>query len=181
MGLITELLLPHMFYIPQNATDLENKIKDWLMTDTLPFTEAKNEYADFQFVLSNAFGLDFVIDIAKPKNKPILAFAMQLINPSQIFQAFSSLDGVEKMKILEGLKRELLKMGVDYNISDDMKVVTIIYYLYLEDITHTLFIQSLKLVRNASLIVISTLSERFASGIASIPPHSHSELSSPYG
>lgn len=164
-----------------NVTELKNKIKDWLMTDALPITEAKNDYADFQFVLSNAFGLGFVIDIAKPKNKQILAFAMQLISPPQILQAFSLLDDVEKMKILEGFKRELLKMGVDYVISDDMKHVTIIYHLYIEDITHTLFMGSLKLVRNASLIVISTLAERFASGISSIPPHSHSALSSPYG
>lgn len=165
-----------------DTTALQNRIKDWLMIDGLPFSEAKNDYADFQFVLSNAFGLGFIIDIAKPKNKQILAFAIQLINPPQILQGFSSLDGgVEKMKILEGLKRELLKLGVDYIISDDMKDVTIIYHLYVEDITHTLFMESLKLVRNASLIVISTLSERFATGTASIPPHSHSELSSPYG
>jgi hypothetical protein len=164
-----------------NVTELKNKIKDWLRTDVLPFSEAKNDYADFQFVLSNAFGLGFVIDIAKPKNKQILAFAMKLISPPQILQEFSSLDEVEKMKILEGYKRELLKMGVDFVISDDMKDLTIIYHLYIEDITHTLFMGSLKLVRNASLIIISTLSERFASGTSSIPPHSHSELSSPYG
>ena len=95
-----------MFYVTTifntvllDVTDLENKIKDWLRTDALPFTEAKNDYADFQFVLSNAFGLGFVIDIAKPKNKQILAFAMRLISPPQILQAFSSLDDVEKMKI----------------------------------------------------------------------------------
>lgn len=164
-----------------DAKDLKNKLKDWLMTDGLPVSEAKNDYADFQFILSNAFGLGFVIDIAKPKNKPILAFAMQLLNPPQIQQGFSSLGDIEKTKLLEGLKRELLKLGVDYNISDDMKVVTIINHLYVEDISHTLFMESLKLVRNASLIVISTLSEQFASGTASIPPHSHSELNSPYG
>ncbi len=164
-----------------DITDLKNKIKEWLTTDGLPFSETKNDYADFQFILSNAFGLGFVIDIAKPKNKQILAFAMRLISPPQILQAFSSLDDVEKMKILEGYKRELLKMGVDFVISDDIKDVTIIYHLYIEDITHTLFMGALKLVRNASLIIISTLSERFATGTASIPPHSHSELSSPYG
>lgn len=164
-----------------DATELKNKIREWLTTDGLPFSEAKNDYADFQFVLSNAFGLGFVIDIAKPKNKQILAFAMQLISPPQILQVFSSLEHVERMKILEGFKRELLKIGVDYVISDDMKDVTIIYHLYIEDITHTLFMGALKLVRNASLIIISTLSEQFASGTASIPPHSHSELSSPYG
>lgn len=164
-----------------DITDLQNKIKGWLSTDVLPFSEIKNNYADFQLVLSNAFGLGFVIDIAKPKNKEILAFAMQLINPPQIQQGFSSLNGVEKMKLSEGLKRDLLKLGVDYNISDDMKVVTIVYHLYVEDMTHTLFMESLKLVRNASLIVISTLSEKFTSGTASMPPHSHSELNSPYG
>ena len=163
------------------VSDLKTKIKEWLTVDALPFTETKNNYADFQYVLSNAFGVGFVIDIAKPKNKPILAFAMQLKNPPQMEQGFSSLDEVEKMKLLEGLKRELLKLGVDYDISDDMKVVTIIYHQYIEDITHTLFMESLKLVRNASLIVISILSERFTSGIASMPPHSHSELNSPYG
>lgn len=163
------------------VSELKNKIKDWLLVDALPSTEIKNNYSDFQFVLSNAFGLGFVIDIAKPKNKPIIAFAMQLRNPPQIEQGFSSLNAVEKMKLLEGLKRELLKLGVDYDMSDDMKVVTIIDHRYIEDITHTLFIESLKLVRNASLIVISILSEQFTSGVASMPSHSHSALSSPYG
>lgn len=164
-----------------DIADLKNKIKSWLEADSLPYSEIKNDYSDFQFVLSNAFRLGFVIDIAKPKNKMVLAFAMQLLTPPQVHQEFAALGDVEKMKLLEGLKRELLKIGVDYNISDDLKVVTIIHHLYLEDITHTLFIESLKLVRNASLIVISTLSEKFTSGVASIPAHSHSELNSPYG
>ncbi|MGI0045943.1 MAG: DUF2299 family protein [Nitrosotalea sp.] len=164
-----------------DTASLQNKIKEWLTTDVLSFSEIKNDYADFQFALSNAFGLGFVIDIAKPKNKSILAFAMQLLNPPQIQQGFSSLNAIEKMKLLEGLKRELLKIGVEYNIADDMKVVTIINHLYVEDITHTLFMESLKLVRNASLIVMSTLSEKFTLGISSMPPHSHSELNSPYG
>lgn len=164
-----------------DIASLKSKIKEWLMVDSLPFSEIKNDYADFQFVLSNAFGLGFVIDIAKPKNKPILAFAMQLLNPTKIQQGFVLLSDVDKMKLLEGLKRDLLKLGVDYNVSNDMKVVTIINHLYVEDITHTLFMESLKIVRNASLIVISTLSEKFTSGIASMPPHSHSELNSPYG
>lgn len=161
--------------------DLKNKVKRWLTSDGLPFTEAKNEYADFQFVLSNAFGVGFIIDIAKPRNKPIFAFAMMLNNPPEIQQGFSSLGDVAQVKVMEGLKRDLLKFGVDYSISEDMKTVTIINYLYLEDMTHTLFMASLKLVRNAALFVISTLSEKFTSGSASIPPHSHSELSSPYG
>lgn len=161
--------------------ELKDKIKKWLVSDNLVFSEAKNNQADFQFVLSNAFGLGFVIDIAKPKDKPMLAIAMRLLNPPQVQQGYSALNVVEKLKVIEGLKRDLLKFGIDYNISDNIGTVTIINYLYTDDMTHTLFMDSLKRVRNSALFVISTLAEKFTSGVPSIPPHSHSDLRSPYG
>lgn len=161
--------------------NLKSELTRWLVEDEIESSEVENKDADFQLILSNAFGLGFTIDIAKLKGKPILDIVIKLTNSSAIQQGFASLTDEESMMLLENLKRELLRLGVDYNLSVNIDTVTLIKFVYLENMTRTLFMESVKLVRNAALIVISTLSQRFESGYESTPPHSHLHVSSPYG
>lgn len=160
---------------------LKNDIKVWLTEDDLKASEGTAKFTDFQLILSNAFGLGLEIDIAKIKTKSIIVFGTRLRNPPTIQQGFIPLAEAEKIKTLEELKRDLIKLGVEYNISDKFSEVTIIKELYMQDITRTSFMESLKLVRNAAIFVISILSEKLATEQTATPPHSHSTLPSPYG
>ncbi len=160
---------------------LKKKILDWLSEDEIESKEISNDYADFQFTLPNAFGLGFTVDIAKPKKKSVLQIVTKLVHPTEIQKAVNSLDDEEKLELFESLKRELLKLGVDYEISAILDSITFAKFVYLDDITRTLFTESLRNVRNAVLLVISLLAGRFSTGYQSLPPHTHLHVSSPYG
>lgn len=160
---------------------LKSDMKGWLAEDDVKASEITNSSADFQLVLSNAFGLGLEIDIAKPKGKSIIVFGTKLQNPSAVQQGFMSLGDAEKIRTLEKLKRDLIRLGVEYSISDNFSIVTIVKELYLQDLTRTAFMESLRLVRNAAIFVISILSEKLATEQTATPSHSHADLTSPYG
>lgn len=164
-----------------DISSLKNKIHDWLTEDEIESEEVSNDYADFQFTLPNAFGLGFTIDVAKPKKKSVLQIVTKLVHPAEIQKAMNSLDDEEKLELFENLKRELLKLGVDYEISTGFDDITFVKFVYLEDMTRTLFIESLRNVRNAVLLVISLVAGRLSTGYQSLPPHTHLHISSPYG
>ena len=161
--------------------DHKEIIKKWFKLDRIETYETKNNLADFQLVLKNVFGLGFTIDIAKPKDNSILQIAMKLNNSKEIQEGFASLTVEEKLRIVEVLKMELLKLDVDYAISANLDSVMLANIVYLEDMTRTTFMKSLKSVRNAALMTISILSGRFNPGYESTPPHTHLDISSPYG
>jgi hypothetical protein len=161
--------------------DYKESIKNWFKLDRIETFEVTNNLADFQLVLKNVFGLGFTIDIAKPKDNSILQIAMKLSNSKAIQDGFASLTVEEKLLIVEVLKMELLKLDVDYSISANLDAVMLANIVYLKDMTRTSFMKSLKSVRNAALMTISILSGRFNPGYESTPPHTHLDISSPYG
>jgi len=161
--------------------DYKEEIKKWFSLDHIETSEVKNNLADFQLVLKNVFGLGFVINIAKPKDNSILQIVMELASPKVVQDGFASLTAEEKLQHIEELKMELLKIDVDYEISDNLDSVTLGNIVYLEDMTRTSFMKSLKSVRNAALVTISILSGKFNPGYESTPSHTHLDISSPYG
>lgn len=161
--------------------DYQEEIKRWFKLDHIETSEVKNNLADFQLVLKNVFGLGFVINIAKPKDNSILQIVMELASPKVVQDGFASLTAEEKLQHIEELKMELLKIDVDYEISDNLDSVTLGNIVYLEDMTRTSFMKSLKSVRNAALVTISILSGKFNPGYESTPSHTHLDISSPYG
>ncbi len=160
---------------------LKNDIKAWLVEDEIKASEIATKFTDFHLLLSNAFGLGLEVDISKLKDKSIIVFGIRLRNPPTIQKGFTALAEEEKIKILEELKRDLMRLGVEYNISAEFSDVVIVKELYIQDLTRTSFMESLKQVRNAAIFVISILSEKLASKQIATPPHSHSDLPSPYG
>ncbi|MDE1861401.1 MAG: DUF2299 family protein [Thaumarchaeota archaeon] len=160
---------------------LKSDIKIWLTEDEITVSEVTPKYTDFHLLLSNAFGLGLELDISKLTNKSIIVFGTKLRNSLPVQQAFMALTEEEKIKILEELKRDLIRLGVDYNISANFSDVVIVKELYIQDLTRTCFMESLKMVRNAAIFVISILSEKLAIKQIATPPHSHSDLPSPYG
>jgi hypothetical protein len=159
----------------------KEEIKRWFALDHIETFEVPNKLADFQIALKNVFGLGFTIEIAKPKDNSILQIVMKLENPKVIQKGFASMTGEEQLQIIEILKMELLKLDVDYEIASNLDSVMLANLVYLEDMTRTTFMKSLKSVRNAALLTISILSRRFNPGYESIPPHTHLDVSSPYG
>lgn len=160
---------------------LKNDIKAWLVEDEVKVYDVPTKFTDFHLLLSNAFGLGLEIDISKLKNKSIIVFGVRLRNPPTIQEGFTLLSEEEKIKALEELKRDLLKLGVEYNISAEFSEVTIVKEIYIQDMTRTSFMESLKVIRNAAIFLISILSEKLAVKQVATPPHSHSDLPSPYG
>lgn len=164
-----------------DISSLKNKIHDWLAEDEIESKEISNDYADFQLTLQNAFGLGFTIDVAKPKKKSILQIVTKLVHPGEIQKAMNALDDEEKLELFETLKRELLKLGIDYEISSQLDSITFAKFVCLDDMTRTLFTDSLRNVRNAVLLVISLLAGRLSTVYQSLPLHTHLHVSSPYG
>lgn len=153
----------------------------WFALDHIETSEVKNTLADFQLVLKNVFGLGFTINIAKPKDNSILQIVMKLASPKVIQNGFASLTMEEKLQHVDELKMELLKLDVDYEISANLESVMIADIVYLEDMTRTTFMDALRSVRNGALVTISFLSRKFNPGYESTPPHTHLDVSSPYG
>lgn len=153
----------------------------WFALDHIETSEVKNTLADFQLVLKNVFGLGFTINIAKPKDNSILQIVMKLASPKVIQNGFASLTMEEKLQHVDELKMELLKLDVDYEISTNLESVMIADIVYLEDMTRTTFMDALRSVRNGALVTISFLSRKFNPGYESTPPHTHLDVSSPYG
>ncbi|MDE2026861.1 MAG: DUF2299 family protein [Patescibacteria group bacterium] len=160
---------------------LKSDIKTWLTEDEIKASDAAAKFTDFHLQLSNAFGLGLEVDISKLKGKSIIVFGTKLRNSPSIQQAFMALAEEEKIKVLEELKRDLIRLGVEYNISGEFSDIVIVREIYIEDLTRTSFMDSLKIVRNATIFVISILSEKLAIKQVPTPPHSHSDLPSPYG
>ena len=160
---------------------LKNKISSWLEEEDIKISEVKNSLSEFQLVLENAFGLELVIDIAKPKDKSFIINAMKIKYPIPMRESFSSLSSIQKFKFLEMIKRNLLKLNVDFSISSEMNHLDIVNYVYLEDLTRTAFMNSLKSIRNAATITISLLIEEFSLIRTPTPHHTHSNMISPYG
>lgn len=161
--------------------ELKTTIKSWLEEEGVKVFEVTNPLSDFKIVLDNAFGLDLVIEITKPKNKLFLINGVKLHITPEIQKGFSSLNAIEKFEFLEYLKRELMSQGVDFNLSSKMDDLTIVSFVYLEDLSRTLFMNSIKSVRNSATIAISTLLEKFSLTKNPTSHHSHSHLISPYG
>lgn len=161
--------------------DYKEKIKMWFALDHIETSEVENTLADFQLVLKNVFGLGFTINIAKPKDNSILQIVMKLASPKVIQNGFASLTMEEKLQHVDELKMELLKLDVDYEISANLESVMIADIVYLEDMTRTTFMDALRSVRNGALVTISFLSRKFNPGYESTPPHTHLDVSSPYG
>lgn len=164
-----------------DLTKLKNKISTWIKEEDIKISEVKTTLSDFQLVLENAFGLNLVIDIAKPKNKSFLVTAIKIIYPEEMQKSFSLLTDIEKFKFLEKIKRNLLEQNVDFNLSKKMDHIDIVDYVYLEDLTRTNFMKSIKSVRNAATITVSTLIQEFSLIHNPTPHHTHSNLISPYG
>lgn len=165
----------------QPRRNYKEEIKKWFTLDHIETFEISNSLADFQLVLKNVFGLGFIIDIAKPKDNSIIQMVMRLENPKVIQDGFASITVDEKLQLVEELKMELLKFVVDYEISTNLSSVTLASIVYLEDMTRTTFMEALRSVRNGALATISILSRRFNPGFESTPPHTHLDVSSPYG
>lgn len=153
----------------------------WFALDHIETSEVENTLADFQLVLKNVFGLGFTINIAKPKDNSILQIVMKLASPKVIQNGFASLTMEERLQHVDELKMELLKLDVDYEISANLESVMIADIVYLEDMTRTTFMDALRSVRNGALVTISFLSRKFNPGYESTPPHTHLDVSSPYG
>ena len=161
--------------------DVKGKVFSWLQEEEIEISEVKNPLSDFQLTLKNAFGMDLVIDIVKPKDKSFIINAIKINYPAQMQKSFSSLTNIEQFKFLEKIKRNLLEQNVDFNISKDMDHLDIVNYVYLEDLTRTIFMKSIKSIRNAATITISTLIQEFSLIHTPTPHHTHSNLISPYG
>lgn len=141
--------------------DLKLKIRRWLEEEGVIVKEIEHRESDFRFVLNNAFGIGLIIDITKPKGKSFLVNGTEIKNSTEIQQKFSGLTEIEKFEFLELLKRDLLTQGIDFGLANGIEYITITHTLYIEDLSRTLFMDSVKSVRNATTFAISTLIEEF--------------------
>ena len=143
---------------------IENKITGWLFDEELAVTKKDDDKSEFHIVVSNAYGLGFFIDIMKPKNKPFLVIAMTIGNSPQFMQSFLSIKEKEGIRIIGGIQRELLKFGVEHTVqpsASQPERISITDILYLEDVTRTSFMGSIRRVKLASLYTIWSLHQKF--------------------
>lgn len=147
-----------------NEDSVENKIMTWLFDEELAVTKKDDDKSEFHIVISNAYGLGFFIDIVKPKNKPVLLIAMTIGNTPEFIQSFLTIKEKERIRIIGGIQRELLKFGVEHNVQPNAsrpERISITDILYPEDITRTSFMGSIRRVKLASLYTIWSLNQKF--------------------
>ncbi len=139
------------------STDsLEKKITDWLFEEGLTVSKVQDDKTEFHLGLPNIYGLKISIDIARPKNSPVVIFGFGIKIADQHKLAFSNLPEKEKADFIFKLQENLLHFGVDFGFLPTVQtheVIQVTCPCYIEDLTRTSFLSTLKLARNTSLYI----------------------------
>ena len=161
---------------------LKDKLVNWLQDEGFQVSlRASQPNADFSLRIDNAFGIGYIVNVFKHTGKSILTTVITLLQPPEVQELFASIDEKERLRFIEGLKRELLKIGADFNIPYDIGRIAILRVLYVEDLTRTSFIDGIRKVRDGAIFIVSSLSQKIPSGTTPTQPSPSQSNSTPYG
>lgn len=152
---------------------LEQIITEWILDEQLTVSKVQDDKSEFHLVIPNVYGLQFGVEITRPKGTPWIIIGMALGLAPEHKQAFSLLNDKEKKQFIFDLQTELLRYGVEFQFLptvQDHQSISLSYVIYVDEISRPLFMRTIKLVRNVALLVVWTYSNRFSSEIGNQPP-----------
>ncbi|BCU71435.1 hypothetical protein KN1_27320 [Stygiolobus caldivivus] len=144
-----------------NDKELETIIKELGLSITIP-PQAKEA---FHIVTAPPQGFPS-IDIIRPNDssKFYLISMGILIHPNHK-SAINELKKDEKRKFFQELTEDLLKMGVDFAFlppgSETPDVIQVLRLVFMESLTPNEFLNTYYLVRNAGMLVIAKINNKF--------------------
>ena len=150
----------------------ETNLRNWLlgMGFSISQVQQQDPNVEFNLGIANAFGTGIAINVVKLRNQPMIMTGLGIgIDPIHK-QAFSELGNREKSDYLFEIQKNLLFLGVDFNFvpnATDPQQIQINHSIYVEDITRTSLMASLKTVRNAGLYLIWSYRNKFTTEMGS--------------
>lgn len=147
-----------------NEDSIQNSINNWLLDEGLTVSKQTDESADFHFLVPNAYNLGFIINVLKPKNRTLVVIGMGTKIPPQMKNKLGELKESERLRFTNGVQRELLKFNVEHRLkpnSATLDIIEISDVVYVDDITRTLFMTTLKRVKNAMLFFMWSFGTKF--------------------
>ena len=158
----------------EDIKTIRDKINDWLLDEGLTVSQREDEQADFHLVIPDV-SQGITADIIKPKNKYFLIIGIGIGIPPEVARPYASLKDDEKQKFMLDVQKDLLIFQVDHRIEpnrNEPKLIAINDLIYIEDITRTSFMTSLKRVKFATLYLIWSINEKFSPQKGSSNPSS---------
>jgi len=141
--------------------ELGTKIKKWIEHDGLNVELLLRKGYEFQLPITNAYGLGLEFLISQREAKDVIIIASTINQPKEVTDIFKKLSKTEKVSILQSMHRELLKIIQDHHIGNDLKSISLIERIYIENLTRQKFMESLLRLRNMDLYLISVLRHHF--------------------
>ncbi len=137
------------------------KIKKWLEQENL--TVNLTSQKGFEFVIqADDTKANIQYGISQPNNSDVVGISAQLICPKEVTNIVKQVKEDLKIELTQSMHRELLKMIHDHTIDKDLKNIIITERIYLDNFTQQNFQNSLTIVRNTYLYLISVLRGHFA-------------------
>jgi len=144
------------------------RIKKWL------------EYEGYTIQLSSPNNFEFVIEvndpnsgvkfaISQPSGAGIIGVTTRLNQPKEVVEIFKEVKKELRVNLLQSMHRELLKMVQDHNIDGNLKTISLVERVYVENLTRQKLIESVIKLRNTSLYLVSVLRGQFA-GLQTLQP-----------
>lgn len=155
-----------------NSDSIETNIRNWLlgMGFSISQVQQQDPNVEFNLGIANAFETGIAINVVKVRNQPMIMTGVGIgIDPIHQ-QAFSALENREKSDYIFEIQKNLLFFGVDFNFLPNVtnpQQIAISHSIYVEDITRTSLMESLKTVRNAGLYLIWSYRNKFTTEMGS--------------
>lgn len=147
------------------SEDIQGKIRSWLTEEGLVVSKIQNDKVDFQLnVADPSLIQQFMVHIVKTKGRGDMGVYVLLQNPPAVRELLKSMDEREKVRTLEGWKREILKMGLHYAVIPGYAKpdeISILDQVYIEDMNRTILRKSITMVTNAALLIMSLMAQKF--------------------
>lgn len=141
--------------------ELGTKIKKWLEHEGLNVELLLSKGFEFQLLITNAYGLGLEFAVSQPEGKEVIGISSTINQPKEVTDIFKKLSKTEKNSILQPMHRELLKIVQDHHIDGNLKSISLIERIYVENLTRQKFMESLLRLRNMDLYLVSVLQHHF--------------------
>lgn len=153
----------------------ETNIRNWLngmgfTITTIPQTDPNLE---FNLAIANAFGTGLGINVAKPRNQQVVVTGLAINIDPPHRQGFARLTDRQKSDFIFEIQKNLLLLDMDFIFVPsvmDPQQIQVNRPQFIEDLTRTSLIDSLRATRNAGLYIIWAVNNKFTSQLGPSRP-----------
>ncbi len=150
-------------------------IKKWLDEEYARVELGSNEQFEFGIILPDVVGKDMGLSLGQPRGKNIITITCHMIMPKEVTEIVAELKPEQKIKLVQALHRELLKIVQDHIVNKDLKSITFSERVYIDNLKRQRLMDSILKVRNVAFYLISSLRKEFG-GFETPPPSTPDNL-----